>query len=392
MSVRRCARCIMDDSSDRMITFDELGNCSYCTNALARKDAVYMPDARGTDQLCELLARVKKAGRGRRYDCVMGLSGGLDSSYLAMLGHKWGLRVLAVHIDDGFDSDVSKANLHKLIASTGFDYEVIQPDTAQFNGLTKAYMSAGVPNLAIPQDNVLFAFLYDCVRRHRIPYFFSGANFALECVLQGGNTHDAYDLANLKDIHRQFGVDPIDRLKLISSTKRLGYRWISRLKTVMPLNYLKYERDAALSELVDFCEFEYYGRKHLENRLTEFIQLYWFPRRFGVDKRTSHLSSMIVSGQMTREDALEEFQQPLYEEQQMRECVDLIKAKLRLSDDEFEHLMRGPARQHTAFRTERTQPWWPWWVAARSLSTFVRGVRRKTRPGDRLESVVDVVE
>ena len=158
--IQRCTRCIMDDSSDSTIQFDEKGQCNYCTKAINDIGAIYFPNEEGQRRLEILLSDVKQSGRGKKYDCIMGLSGGLDSSYLAYLGYKWGLRILAIHIDDGYDTEISKNNLKKLIAATGFDYEIIQPDMEQYDGLTLAYMKAGVPNIAVPQDNVLFAFLY----------------------------------------------------------------------------------------------------------------------------------------------------------------------------------------------------------------------------------------
>ena len=227
----------------------------------------------------------------------MGISGGLDSSYLAYLGAaKWGLRILAVHVDDGYDTEISNRNIARLCAAAGIDLINIQPDAKQFNELTRAYMLAGVPNLAVPQDNVLFASVYDQARKWHLRTFLSGANFALECILQRGNTYDPYDLCNIRDIHRRYGREGIDRLPLLSNFQRVADKVLRRIETLRPLNYIDYNRERALRELGDFCGFEYYGSKHLENTLTKFIQLYWFPRKFGVDKRTSHLSSMIVSG------------------------------------------------------------------------------------------------
>ena len=163
----------------------QCARCNYCTDALNRMKTTYFPNAEGQKKLEALIKDIKKKGEGKKYDCVMGLSGGLDSSYLAYLGYKWGLRVLAIHIDDGFDTDISKENLKRLISATGYDYEVVTPDAKQYNALTKAYMKAGVPNLCAPQDSVLFAFLYDQMKKDRVNCFVSGWNFAGECIMQG---------------------------------------------------------------------------------------------------------------------------------------------------------------------------------------------------------------
>jgi len=350
--MRRCNRCIMDDVADKYIVFDEAGYCNYCSNTLKQLGTVYFPNVEGEGRLKNLISEIKAQGKNKKYDCIMGISGGLDSSYLAYLGHLWGVRVLAVHIDDGYDTEISKNNIKKLIDKTGFDFEVITPDAEQFNDLTLAYMKAGVPNIAIPQDNILNAFLYQKVKEYNIGYFLSGDNFALECIMQKGNTYKSRDVVNLKDIHNRFGRKPISNLLFMSTLQKEIMELFHTVKKVTPLNLVDYNRERAFRELNDFCGFEYYGGKHLENILTAFIQLYWFPKKFGVDKRKSHLSSMIVSGQMTREQALEEMQKPLYEEKQMEQYMSFIKDKLGVSDEEFSNLLNVEPHQHQDYAIE----------------------------------------
>lgn len=360
--ITRCTRCIMDDSSDRTITFDAQGRCNYCTKALAEMNRLYFPGStelhQGNTRLDALIDRIKKECAGKKYDCIMGLSGGLDSSYLAYLGYKWGLRVLAVHINDGYDTNISKSNLKKLVSATGFDYEVITPDAEQFNALTLAYLKAGVPNIAVPQDNVLFAFLYRKMKETNIRYFLSGGNFALECILQQGNTHSAKDIVNIKDIHKRFGTKPIDKLIFTSSYEQNKDQLLKGIEFPRPLNLIDYNRERAFKELNEFCGFEYYGRKHLENILTAFAQLYWLPKKFGVDKRSSHLSSMIVSGQMTREEALKEYKEPIYDQETMDKYIAFIKENIGISDKEFDEIMNAPTHQHTDYAVENTTVWY----------------------------------
>lgn len=349
---QRCTRCVMDNRSDDTITFDAHGHCNYCTEALENMSKVYFPNEEGEKRAKALVEKIKAASKGKKYDCIMGLSGGLDSSYLAYLGYQWGLRVLAVHIDDGYDTDISRSNLEKLIRATGFDYEIITPDAEQFNDLTLSFMKAGVPNLAIPQDNVLIAFVYQKCKEYGIKYFLSGSNFALECILQRGNTHSNSDFVNIKAIHDKFGTCGMDKMRFLSTARKAVDKYFYHIRTERPLNYVDYNRDRAFRELSDFCGFEYYGRKHLENILTAFVQLKWFPEKFGVDKRTSHLSSMIVSGQMTREEALKELEEPLYSPERMEEYVSIIKKNMKLSDADFERIMVAPTHQHTEYKTE----------------------------------------
>lgn len=357
-TVRRCTRCIMDDQADPYITFDENGCCNYCTSALQRKNEVYFPDTEeGKKRLNLLLDTLRTEGKGKKYDCLMGLSGGLDSSYLAYLGaYKWKLRIAAVHIDDGYDTEISQANIRQLCDKANIDLITIRPDAEQYNALTKAYMKAGVPNLAVPQDNILFAYLYKFAREHKIKYFLSGSNFALECILQLGNTWSAYDMVNLRDIWIKFGDTPIDKLEFISSMQCVTDKYFLGLKTVKPLNYVEYNRDKAFAELKEFCGFEYYGRKHLENYLTAFVQLCWFPQKFHVDKRTSHLSSMIASDQMTREEALKEYSEPLHDPEYMEKVKTLVCTRMHMERSELEELLAAPAKQHDEYRTEKLYP------------------------------------
>lgn len=352
--IKYCTRCVMNNASDKSITFDEHGYCNYCTKAISEiNTTTYFPNEAGKKRLDEMVSMLKKENKDKPYDCIMGISGGLDSAYLAYLGYKWGLRILAVHIDDGYDTEISKKNIRKLCDAAKIELRTIVPDEEQFNDLTLAYMRAGVPNLAIPQDNVLFAFLYDTVAKEGIEYFLSGGNFALESILQKDHVFNAMDTTNIKDIHKKYGTKPIDKLKFVSSYQKYLNTKTGKVVQLRPLNYIDYNRDRAFKELYDFCGFEYYGRKHLENILTAFVQLYWFPKKFRVDKRTSHLSSMIVSGQLSREDAMKELQSPLYEEKMMQDYITFIKKKIGISDREYEDIMRAPCHEHTDYKTDK---------------------------------------
>lgn len=355
-SIQRCTYCVMDNNSDDTIRFDANGECSYCREARARKDRVYFPNEEGKARLSAMLEEIKREGEGKPYDCLMGVSGGLDSSYLAYLGAvKWGLRIAAVHVDDGYDTEISQSNVRKLCDAAKIELVTISPDEEQFNDLALAFMKAGVPNIAMPQDNILLAELYSRAAEGGITYFLSGGNFALECILQQGNTWSNVDVVNIKDIHRRFGEKGIDRLRFISASEK---RAISRklgIRSPRLLNYVDYNRDKAFAELKDFCGFEYYGRKHLENYLTAFAQLYWFPKKFNVDKRTSHLSSMIVSGQMTREEALAELAEPLYEDAYMRRVKNLLCEKMGISLEYLEELSSTPGKQHDEYAIDRKE-------------------------------------
>lgn len=353
--IRRCSRCVMDNRADKTIVFDKRGICNHCKDAELEFRHHFFPNEEGKEKLVNLLSDIKEQGKNRKYDCLIGISGGIDSSYLAYLVSQWGLRVLAVHIDDGYDTEISKSNIARLIEKTGFDYEVIVPDAEQFNDLTLSFVKAGVPNIDAPQDNVLFAFIYKMMKKYKIKYYLSGFNYATESI-GGADGGSAYDLINIKDIHKRFGEKPINNLQFISTTRRAIDKYLLKIKMDSPLNYVDYNTDTALEELNKFCGFEYYGRKHLENALTAFIQLRWYPEKFGIDKRTWHLSSRILSGQITREDAIRELQEPMYDEEKMREYQNLIEINMGITHQALEEYIKGPKHFYYEYRTEEKIP------------------------------------
>lgn len=348
-----CERCVMDDVGDPFITFDKNGYCNYCTYALKAKELLYFPNAEGKRKLNQIFNKIKLDGRNQKYDCMLGLSGGLDSSYVAYIGHQYGLRMLAVHIDDGFDAPETTKNINKICDSYNIDLVVEKPDKEQFADLTRAFIRAGVPNIAIPQDNVLFANLYKYAQKNRIKYFLSGSNFALESILQKGNTYDAKDKVHIIAIHREFGEIKLDKnLPLLSIfEKRIKYNLFYNIKTICPLNYIEYNALNAFATLNKTCGFEYYGDKHCESLLTKFMQRYYLPQKFGVDKRKSHYSSMIISGQMTREEALKKLTEPLYEQEELEKDLDFLLEELSINKKEFEKIMDEPPRQHKDYQT-----------------------------------------
>ncbi|MEG0090390.1 MAG: hypothetical protein RSA20_01085, partial [Oscillospiraceae bacterium] len=224
----------------------------------------------------------------------------------------------------------------------------------QFYALTKGYIKAEVPNLAAPQDNVLFAEVFDFAIKHRIKYFLSGHNFSLESILQAGNTHPASDTKNIRDIAKKYSAEKIDKLKLVDTFYwRVYLPKVKGLQQVSPLNYIDYNRKRAIEELEENTGFQYYGAKHEENTFTKVFQTYYLYHKFGVDKRKSHLSSLIVSGQMTREEALKELKSLPYDDVEIKKDIRLVCEKLGLSVRDFEEICHRPGRQHTEFKTEK---------------------------------------
>ena len=344
-----CSRCVMDNSADDTISFNEEGFCNYCSDALSRLPYSYFPD--DEEKTAQLVSWLKQQGKNKKYDCVMGLSGGLDSSYLAYLGAiKWGLRILAIHVDDGFNTPLAEKNIKDLCKQCKIDLNITKPDAEQFCDLTRSFVLAGVPNITIPQDNVLSAVLYQQAREHKINYFLSGANFALESILQRGNTHYATDTVHIRAIHKKFGTKSIGNLPLLGMwNKYVLQKYLRGVQTYRPLNYINYDLHKALQELRDFSGYTYYEAKHCESYLTKFAQWYYLPEKFGVDKRKSHFSSLIVTNQMKREDALNLLQQKMYSDETREADLKLIAEKLSFSYDELCDILKMSPHAHTEY-------------------------------------------
>ncbi|MGB4825009.1 MAG: N-acetyl sugar amidotransferase [Leuconostoc mesenteroides] len=347
-----CNRCVMDNSSDNYIEFDSNGYCNYCNSAFDIKDSVYFPNKIGEQKLYEIIKKIKKENKNKQYDCLMGISGGLDSAYLAYLGAvKWGLRIYAIHIDDGFNEPIAESNIKKLCEAAKIELRVEKPDKEEFEDLTRSFIKANVPNLAIPQDNVLFAYLYKHARKEKIKYFLSGGNFSLENILQKSYTFDAMDKKHIQDIHNKYGKLELRNIEFMSHQRMILDKLFYRIKSLRLLNYINYNKEDAIQELSDFCNFEYYGSKHLENKLTKFVQLYWFVNKCNLDKRKSHLSSLIVSGQISRDKALEELDKPLYDNDDMDKDIKFILDKLNIRTEEFEEIIKQPITNHEEYKT-----------------------------------------
>jgi len=347
---QRCTRCVMDNKQDNFISFDQQGYCEYCIEALKNKNLVYFPNTEGRDKLDRLIDKLKKEGKGKKYDCLMGISGGLDSSYLLYLGYQWGLRILAVHVDDSFDAPIATRNIEQLCDKCNIDLKVLKPDEEQFCDLTRAFVYAEVPNLAMPQDNILFAELYNLAKKHNVKTFLSGGNFALESILKPDGSVNCFDLGHIRDINKRYGTKPINKLNMMSNYQRVLDRYLFGIKTVRPLNYIDYNKNKAIKELNEFCGFVYYETKHCENILTKVNQLYWLVKKFGDDKRTSHLSSLIVSGQMTREEALAELNKPPYDKEQMESDIEFFCNKINISVKDFNTMVSRPGKSHDEYK------------------------------------------
>src|SRR6266851_2965614 len=323
---RICANCIMD-TSDSNITFDSRGWCDYCNNFYKNILPNWHTDERGEKEILRQVERIKRAGRKRDHDCILGISGGVDSSYLALVAkERLGLRPLVFHVDAGWNSQQAVHNIERLVDALGLDLHTEVVDWLEMKDLQLAFFKAQVPHLDTPQDHAFIAALYNFAAKYGFKYILNGGNYSTECVREPLEWHyHASDLRQLRDIHRRFGTRPLKTFPTADIlTYKLYYRFLKGVRVVKPLNYVRYVKDAAMRELADRFGWQPYPHKHYESRFTRFYEGYWLPIKFGYDKRRAHFSSLILTKQLTRADALKKIAEPPYEQETVAQDFEYV--------------------------------------------------------------------
>lgn len=344
-----CTHCVMD-TTDLEISFDANGICNHCHKFDEVTSKRWYPNNEGKEKLSIFFEKIKKKNLNKKYDCILGLSGGVDSSYLALKLYEAGLRPLVIHVDGGWNSELAVSNIEKIVKYCGWDLYTIVINWEEMKDLQLAYLKSGVANQDVPQDHAFFASLYHFAVKHGIHYIMSGGNIATESVFPKSWHWSAMDAINLLAIHKKFGKKKLKQYKTINFYKLyFYYPFIKKMKTFRPLDYMPYVKQEALEELKNKIGYKEYARKHGESIFTKFFQNYWLPMKFGYDKRKPHFSSLIASGQITREEALKELEKPLYDEKELKEDKEYIAKKLGISDQEFEKILQMPSHHYTDF-------------------------------------------
>lgn len=338
---RVCSRCIMD-TTDPDIEFDENDVCNHCRRYDDMENRVAKAKD-GKQALGKIVDQIKKEGIGAKYDCIMGLSGGIDSSYLACQAKKLGLRPLAVHVDAGWNSELAVKNIENIVKILEIDLYKYVVNWEEMQDLQVAFLRSGVVNIDIPQDHAFFAALYSYAVKSGIRYVLHGGNIATESILpRSWMGHSAMDKKYLMSIHKRFGKRKLRTFLTLSFYQHYVKYPLTKkkMRVIQLLNYMPYIKEEAKHVLVREFGWADYGNKHFESRFTKFHQGYYLPARFGYDKRKAHLSSLIVSGQLTREEALNEMEKELYPADELREDRLFIMKKLGLTEKEFDEILQ----------------------------------------------------
>lgn len=351
--LRVCAKTVMDNT-DPDISFDQEGVCNWWHDYQA-----ILKNRPNEEQCAELLQsslrKIKDAGKRKTYDCILGLSGGVDSSYMAYLAKQWGLRPLVVHFDNGWDDELAVGNIEIVVRKLGFPLHTFVMNWPEFRDLQRAYFKASVLDLDVPADHMIFGALHKIAYENKIRYVLSGNNLATEWLLPRAWYYSKFDLVNLMGIHRAFGEIPMKYLPKLGVWQRLYYQRVKVIEDLRILELVPYKKMEAKRFLIDQFGWRDYGGKHYESVFTRFYQGYILPSKYGIDKRKAHLSNLICNGEITRAQALEELSKPTDDLGRQKADKRYVAKKLGWSEAEFEDILALPPRPHEEFGTDAFQ-------------------------------------
>lgn len=348
LKYQQCTRCIMD-TSDVEITFDENGYCNHCVDYYERISKLMYQGASSDAQLAEIIEKIKATGKNNKYDCVIGISGGIDSCYVAFKAKKMGLKPLAVHMDNGWNSELAVSNIEKILNQLDIDLFTYVLDWDEFKDLQLSFLKASVPEIETPTDIAILAVLHQVAAKHNIKYILSGGNFATEGILPKSWHYDAKDEKYLKSIHQQFSKRPLKTFPTFGFLKEVYYKFVKGIKIVYFLNYVPYSKKEAIDLLEKELDWKNYGGKHHESRYTRIVQSYILPVKFNIDYRKSTSSTQICAGEITREQAIKELEPKPYNEKQVGEDKEYLCKKLGITLIDFDNMIKSPPKTHNDY-------------------------------------------
>lgn len=348
-----CSRCVMD-TTDSKIVFDSNGVCDHCLTFQTIVKPNWHTGARGERDLRTLVQAIKTSGRGKEFDCIIGMSGGIDSSYLTYVATEFGLRPLVFHVDAGWNSQVAVNNIEKLVDKLGLDLYTEVIDWQEMRDLQLAYFKSGVPHIDTPQDHAFFATMYKFAEQHNIKYILTGANLSTECIRNPIEwMYYQSDSIQLRDIHAKFGSRPLINYPITSILHhKIWLPYFKGIKIVRPLNMVEYDKAAAVELLTNKFGWQPYPQKHFESRFTRFYEGYWLPKKFGFDTRKVQYASLIVTGQMTRDEALEKLKIPALDDATVSQEFEYVANKLEISIDELQGYLDAPNKTFRDYKSQ----------------------------------------
>lgn len=351
--LRVCTKTVMD-TSDPEISFDEQGVSNWWHD-FHRIRKTLPDEAQQAELLEQSLRIIKEAGKGKPFDCILGLSGGVDSSYMAYLAKKWSLRPLIVHFDNGWNDELAVANIELIVKKLDFRLSTFVMNWPEFRDLQRAYFRASVLDLEVPTDHMIFGALHKIALGHGVKWILSGNNFATEWLLPRAWYFPKSDLENIRGIHRAYGEIPINHLPALGVWQRLYYQRVQLIQSLQVLDLVPYRKIEAKRLLIDEFGWKDYGGKHYESVFTRFYQGCILPARYGIDKRKAHLSNLICNGEISRAAALDELSKPTYDPEKQRRDRRYVAKKLGWSEAEFEEILALPPRRQELFGTDAGQ-------------------------------------
>jgi len=349
---RQCTRCVMD-TSDPDISFDAQGRCNHCTDYSDRIAELAYRGPESDRRMDALVERIRSAGRGREYDCVLGISGGVDSCYVAHVLKQRGLRPLAVHMDNGWNSDIAVKNIKRVAQRLGIDYQSYVVDWEEFRDLELAFLKASVPEIETPTDMAIPGALHQVAAEHGVRYVISGGNYVTEGILPAAWHYNAKDLRFLKAVHRRFGTGKLRAFPTFGYRDEAYFKLVKGIRILYPLNHVPYSKSAAMKLLQDELGWQDYGGKHYESRITGFVQSYVLPVKFDIDYRKATLSTQICAGAATREGALEELAKPPFDPARVEKEKEYIAKKFGISLSELEAILATPPRSYRDYPNDK---------------------------------------
>lgn len=343
------------DTSDPDIVFDADGVCNHCHGyrTMAKPLIDRANSGAALADLDRVVARMKREGQGKDYDCVIGLSGGVDSTYVALKVKELGLRPLAVHFDSGWNSELAVSNIENIVKKLDIDLMTFVVDWEEMRSLQLAFLRSSVANCDTPTDHAFLAVLYKTASRTGVRNLVTGTNFATEFILPKAWGYSPADLVHLRAIHRRFGEAPLRQYPTLGFFRRYLYYPVLRgIHTVRILNYMPFVKDRVKEEITEQLGWRDYGGKHHESVFTRFFQTCYLPRKFGYDKRRAHLASLVVSGQLGRDEAIAELTRPPIDEETLKSDCAFVAKKLGISDGELAAILDSPGKSYREYPTE----------------------------------------